>query len=213
MSSCLIELHYLPSVQYFANLAQHKLITIERHEHFVKQSYRSRCMINTSQGAQTLIVPLSGKSNAGAMGQYNSLTTEVRIDYSQKWLNNHWRSIQAAYAKAPFFEFYADALHAVLFKQYPHLYELNMNLLTLCLKWLKLEVQIRESLAYEEETSFNQIDLRNAISAKKRGLMIEEPTFKPYTQVFGNAFVNNLSIIDLIFCTGPEAPTYLKQNE
>lgn len=213
MSSCLIELHYLPSVQYFASLARHKVVTIERHEYFVKQSYRSRCVINTSQGPQTLIVPLSGKSNPGANGHSKSLITEVSIDYSQKWLNNHWRSIQAGYAKAPFFEYYADALHAVLFKHYLHLYELNMSLLTLCLKWLKLEVQIQESLTYEKETSLNEIDLRNAISAKNKGLIKYEPCFKPYTQVFGNTFVNNLSIIDLIFCTGPQALTYLKEVE
>lgn len=213
MSSCLIELHYLPSVQYFASLAKYKVITLERHEHFVKQSYRSRCLINTSQGPQTLIVPLSGKHNVGADGHFKSLITDVQIDYSQKWLNNHWRSIQAAYAKAPFFEYYADALHAVLFKQYPHLYELNINLLTLCLKWLKLDVQIQESLAYHQQASIDEIDLRNAISAKNKGLIRVEPRFKPYTQVFGNAFVNNLSIIDLIFCTGPQALTYLQEVE
>lgn len=213
MSSCLIELHYLPSIQYFASLAQHKVITIERHEHFVKQSYRSRCVINTSQGSQTLIVPLSGKHNAGADGQYKSLITEMCIDYSQKWLNNHWRSIQASYAKAPFFEYYADALQTILFKQHPHLYELNMSLLTLCLKWLKLDVQIQESLAYEKQAPLGQIDLRNAISAKNKGLIKDGPHFKPYTQVFGNTFVNNLSIIDLIFCTGPQALTYLQEVE
>jgi hypothetical protein len=213
MSTCLIELHYLPSVQYFASLARHKVVTIERHEYFVKQSYRSRCVINTSQGPQTLIVPLSGKSNAGPNGHFKSLITEVRIDYSQKWLNNHWRSIQSAYAKAPFFEYYADALHRVLFKQYPYLYELNMSLLTLCLKWLKLDVQIQESLAYEKEAVLGEFDLRNAVSSKNKALMKDEPRFKPYTQVFGNAFVNNLSIIDLIFCTGPQALTYLQEVE
>jgi hypothetical protein len=213
MSSCLIELHYLPNVQYFASLARHKVITIERHEHFVKQSYRSRCVINTSQGPQTLVVPLNGKHNAGGDGYHKSLITEVRIDYSQKWLNNHWRSIQSAYAKAPFFEYYADALHTVLFKQYPHLYELNMNLLTLCLKWLRLDVQIQESLAYDKITQAVDIDLRNVISAKNKGFIPVHPHFKPYTQVFGNTFVNNLSIIDLIFCTGPQALTYLQEVE
>ena len=36
---------------------------------------------------------------------------DVRIDYSQKWLNNHWRTITSAYRNAPFFEYYADDLH------------------------------------------------------------------------------------------------------
>ncbi len=209
MTKCLIELHYLPSIHFFESIAKHPLIIVEKHEHFVKQSYRSRCIIQTSQGPQTLIIPLTGKHSDGGKVPI----TDVRIDNNQKWLNNHWRSIQSAYAKAPFFEFYADALHTLLFKQHTHLYELNFELLTLCLKWLKLPVRIEESLSYQPVPDEGIIDLRNLISAKNKGISSETPLFKPYTQVFGNAFVNNLSIIDLIFCTGPDALTYLRKAE
>ena len=202
---CLIELHYLPSRQYMSQLAAHQVVELERHEYFVKQSYRSRCIINTSQGTQVLIVPLTAKHG-------KTVITDVRIDHSQKWLNNHWRSIQSAYAKAPFFEFYADGLHDVLFKKHTFLFDLNRELLTLCLKWLKLSVRLEESLTYQETPLEAVVDLRNAISAKNQGMGLHTFQTRTYTQVFGNTFVNNLSLIDLVFCTGPSALTYLRPN-
>lgn len=159
-------------------------------------------MISTSQGEQTLIVPLTGKHG-------KTLITDVRIDHTQKWLNNHWRTIQSAYAKAPFFEFYADGLHDTLFRKHTFLFDLNRELLTLCLKWLKLTVPLEESLTYETSCPAPIVDLRNAISAKNPPPPTVVLGSKPYTQVFGRSFVNNLSVIDLVFCTGPQALTYL----
>lgn len=135
----------------------------------------------------------------------------MQIDYSQKWLNNHWRTIQSVYGNSPFFEFYADALHTSLFKRHTFLYDLNYELLTLCLKWLKLDIPLQESLAYEKNVSLHTIDLRNVIQAKNHRSPDNSFQGKPYTQVFGNAFVNNMSIVDLIFCIGPQAITYLQK--
>lgn len=137
------------------------------------------------------------------------MITDIKIDYTQKWLNNHWRAIHSAYAKSPFFEFYGDSLHAVLFKHHSFLYDLNHELLTMCLKWLKLPVHLQESLAYEKSVDSCIKDLRNVISVKNKALSDSTSPTKPYTQVFGNAFVSNASLIDLVFCTGPKALTYL----
>src|SRR5688572_25723175 len=130
MSAVLIESQYLPPIAYFAALQSCDEIILESHEHYIKQTFRNRCAINTSQGRVDLIVPLTSKHG-------KTVISDVRIDYTQKWLNNHWRTIQSAYANAPFFEFYADDLHQVLFKKHEFLLELNGELLSMCLKWLK----------------------------------------------------------------------------
>lgn len=194
----LIELHYLPSVAYFSAISAAKKIIIEKHEHFVKQSYRNRCHILTAQGVERLIVPLTSRGG-------KVLITEVRVDYAQKWLNNHWRTIESAYRSSPFFEFYADDLHKVLFKQHTFLYELNFELLTICLKWLKLDVTLQESMAYEKIPADDTLDMRNVIHAKKPELYANH--FRPvaYPQVFGNKFAEGLSLIDLVFCEGPNS--------
>jgi hypothetical protein len=201
---CLIELHYLPCIAWFAAVHRCEAIVIERHEHFVKQSYRNRCHILGANRVEKLIIPTTLKSN-------RTLITDVRIDYTQKWLNNHWRSIESAYRNAPFFEYFADDLHAILFGRHVFLYELNFRLLEVCLKLLRLEVSIKESVAYENVPATHTLDLRNQVSPKHSGF---QQFIKPaaYTQVFGHVFVTNLSIIDLLFCTGPEAQSVIEAS-
>lgn len=197
--SALIELHYLPSVAYFASLQGVEKIILEKNEHFEKQSYRNRCHILTAQGVERLIVPLTSKHG-------KVFITDVRIDYTQKWLNNHWRTIESAYRSSPFFEFYADDLHRILFKQHIFLYDLSVELLTICLKWLKWNVTLQESMSYEKIPSNGAIDMRNVIHAKKpeQYARFFQPT--QYPQVFGNKFAEGLSVIDLVFCEGPNSP-------
>ena len=194
----LIELHYLPSIAYFSILAHSEKITIERHEHYVKQSYRNRFKILGANGVQQLTIPVTGKHG-------NVTITDVRIDYSQKWMNNHWRSITSAYRKAPFFEHYADDLSRILMKKQPFLYDLSLELLTICLKWLRLEIPLVETSAYEIAPAEGISDLRNRLLVKKPETHQLLYTPQPYTQMFGKTFVKNLSVIDLIFCEGPGA--------
>ncbi len=198
MSSILIESQYLPPIAYFAAIQQASVITLEKHEHFQKQTYRNRCYILSSQGTEMLILPLTSKHGSVCI-------TDIKIDYSQKWLNHHWRSIQSAYGRAPFFEYYASDLEKVLFAKHVFLYDLNYQLLSMCLKWLKSNVPVKESLAYEKTVDSSVTDLRSLINPKKSD--IEEKFYRPtsYTQVFGSTFVKNLSLIDLIFCEGPAA--------
>jgi hypothetical protein len=194
----LIEVQYLPSVAYFAALANSSGIVLERHEYYVKQTYRNRCHVNTSQGASTLIVPVTAKHN-------KTLITDIRVDYSQKWVNNHWRTIRSAYGNAPFFEHYADELEKVLYTKYDFLYDLNVRFLSLCLKWLRWGIPVTETLSYETTAEPDTMDLRSKINSKKLDNLSNFFHASPYTQVFGNAFVGNMSLIDLIFCEGPEA--------
>lgn len=198
VQTALIEAHYLPSVAYFSALSFAQELIVEKFEQYEKQTFRNRAKINTVNGLMTLTVPVTAKHG-------RPLITDIRIDHSQKWLNNHWRTIQSAYGKAPFFEYYAEDLNAILFKKHGFLYDLNMDLLPLWLRWLKWEIKVRESEKFEKEPAVAIIDLRSSINPKK-GDQVRK-FYKPvtYHQVFGNKFVENLSLIDLVFCEGPGA--------
>lgn len=195
--SVLIEAQYLPPVSYFVRLAAFDQIIIEKHERFPKRTYRNRCYINSAQGIDRLVVPV--------LRGGRPLMSEVRIDYTQKWLTRHWRAIQSAYGKAPYFEHYGSALRDLLFMKYDFLLELNKALLSLCLDSLGLSRPILETSQYEKTPTGGVIDLRNTIIAKKSTELKETDFPLKYPQVFGSKFVPNLSVVDLILCMGPEA--------
>src|SRR5258708_1724881 len=201
----LIEPHYLPSLEYFCALLPLDKIILEQHEHYVKQSDRNRCHLNTARGTGMLVVPLTQKHGKVRF-------KDIRIDYSLKWQNNHWRTIQAAYAKAPFFEHYRDELNAILFQPERFLADLDRHLLSFCLRNLGVKKLVSETVAYEKEVNPEIFDLRSRISSK---IPCSERSYyrpHPYHQVFGNGFASNLTIIDLLFCEGPGALTILRDS-
>jgi hypothetical protein len=198
LKAALIELHYLPSLEYFCALQDYSTIQFEKHEHFVKQSYRNRCYINTAQGVEMLTVPLTNKHGKVPI-------SEVKIDYSIKWQNNHWRTIESAYRKSPFFEYYSDKLKKIIYGDHTFLFDLNLALLSFCLKSISFKPQLSVSVAYEKSPETSIHDLRSLIQAKIP--YSERSFYKPvsYYQVFGNHFADNLSLIDLLFCEGPRS--------
>jgi len=201
----LIETSYLPSVDYFCLIFPYQNISIEKFEFFEKQTHRNRCVVNTSQGSVMLSVPLEGRHG-------KVLTKDVRVESGNKWRNTHWRTIESAYRKAPYFEFYSDELRMILYRDHKFLFDLNSDLLSFCLQSLKMKKAITETVAYEKETLGTE-DLRNCVSVEKSMTPLQNFQISPYQQVFGNAFVSGLSVIDLLLCCGPDSYLTIKSSQ
>jgi hypothetical protein len=197
-NQCLIELHYLPSIALFTAIHDCPNVVVEKYEHYQKQSFRNRCYIKGPHKVEALIIPVTSKHGRPRVA-------DVKPDYHQKWVNSHWRTIQSAYGNAAFFEFYSDDLHDLLFRKPVFLYDLNLEIMTLCLKWLKMEATVSETSVYQEIPSSGIKDLRGVLNPKKADSCNRFYKSVEYPQVFGSKFVPNLSLIDLIFCQGPGA--------
>jgi hypothetical protein len=202
----LIDLHYLPSLEYFCTLQQFDHIELEKYEHYEKQSYRNRCYINTAHGVDMLIVPLTAKHG-------KTIIKDVRIDNSQKWQNNHWRTIESAYRKAPYFEYYSDDLKNLIYHRQDFLFDLNLQLLSFCLKSIRFSPTLSLSRTYEKIPASHVFDLRSQLNPKKPALSRNLYNPVSYYQVFGSGFVENLSLIDLLFCEGPRAGSLLLASQ
>ena len=197
-----IDLQCLPSLEYFCALLKHDTIMVESHEYFEKQSYRNRCKILTTNKVDVLTVPVKN-------GNTKILIKDLRIDYHQDWTRRHWGAIHSAYGKSPFFEFYADYFKKILDKKPDFLFDFNLDLLTICLKLLRLEKTIIFTENYEKDV---ENDFRGQIHPKK--VYQENQLYQPvkYRQNFGNEFEPNLSILDLLFCQGNQSLKILQES-
>lgn len=200
-SQGLIELHYLGSAAYFSVLKKFSIIYLEAHENYQKRSGRNRCYIASANGPILLSVPLSKGKNQ------QMPITEVACAQEDHWQKNHWNSIQSAYGKAPFFEYYSDELKDILLSEMPRLFELNVQLLSFLIESIGLETKLEQTKAYERIVPASIVDLRNSVSIKADGF----PNQRIYHQVFEEkySFHPNLSVLDLLFCLGPETILYL----
>ena len=199
------ELQYLPCLEYFACILSNDLIWIDTEERYVKQTYRNRCSVITTNKVDDLTVPVQSYAQ-------NTITKDIKIDYSQQWIRRHWGCFQSAYGKSPYFEFYADELRAVFFKKPEFLVDLNYELLTICLRLLGIRKEIRYNLSVPNLSQEGIIDEMSTINDKKNRNTHKYYQPIPYYQTFGNDFVSNLSIVDLLFNMGPEARSILLKS-
>ncbi len=208
-NAVLLELQYLPPVQYFTKFIQYEKVVIEQHEHYVKRSFRNRCHIATANGIQRLSIPLKKGKNE------QQIIREVRIAYEEDWQKNHWAAIISAYSNAPFFEHYEEDFQPFFSKRFDFLFDFNFELLKMVLQILDVKKTVNLSHSYQKVTLENFADFRNQIIPKSKR-DDKDLHFKAmkYSQVFEekNGFIPNLSILDLIFCTGPQASYYLENS-
>ena len=197
----LLSTAYMGNIQYFSKLATGRAV-IEAHENFQKQTTRNHCRVMTAGGVRTLTVPV-------VWDHYNKMPIgEVKIDYTMPWQRTHWRTIHAAYSSSPYFGHYAGHVERMICsRRYGRLVELNNETTAALLGMLGIEVPLRFTGAYSKDTN-SALDFRDTISYKPR-LERPDPCFEApeYYQVFSESlpFAPNLSVLDLIFCEGPQA--------
>ena len=206
--SILIELPYLGSLPYYSKLLLHPQIWIEQQEHYSKGSFRNRCHIATANGVLALSIPLlKGKHQQAPI-------REVAIDNRANWQQQHWRSIKTAYGNSPFFEYYAPGLAQLYQQPFTHLFDFCWAAQELLLQFLNFSPNLVLTSAYQTVPAAEVLDFRQQLLPKNYSTYQDKYYHPlPYPQVFEDrqGFLPNLSILDLLFCTGPEAPAHLMQ--
>ena len=195
----LLSTAYFPPSEYLSIIKNSEEITIERHENYIKQTYRNRCSILSSNGVMVLSVPVM----KGDL--FKVPVKDVTIDYSKRWQQVHIRALTSAYNRSPYYQFLSDSIERILLKNHRFLIDLNDELLRKCLEIININKSVSYTSAFEPLQGMVH-DYRYRISPKIKSLYIE----KPHIQVFGgNGFIRGLSVLDLIFNTGTDTSAYL----
>ncbi len=198
---------YFPPPEYFVSASAAEKALIERHENYKKQTYRNRCRILTANGPLSLVIPV--KRFRGRKTSIN----EIKPDYSYKWQRLHRISIDSAYRSAPFYEYYIDDIIPFFELKFDYLIDLNSAILEKMLEVMNLRVSWEYTNSFMEQPPPGFIDVRESIHPKRNipeTARIAESM--NYIQVFQEkwGFIPGLSILDLLFNTGPDAAVLLK---
>jgi hypothetical protein len=201
-TNILIQPSYFPSISSFIAIANTNSVTLEREDNFQKQTNRNRMYIYSPNGLQLLNIPIK---HATLRNQKNK---DIKIENNFGWQKQHFKSLEAAYRSSPFFEYFEDSLRYIFEKNYTFLKDVQDNSFALAFKWIGLKNNFNETTEYFAEPK-DCIDLRALVDGKKDSTILT-----PYTQVFGekHGFINNLSILDLVFNEGRYALDYLKKE-
>ena len=219
MTTALLQTTYFGPVQWYQKLKRYDHCVIEQYDSYQKQTYRNRCVIATANGLQALTVPVD----------HSPLTIDhvqckdLRISDHNQWRRVHWNALQSAYSESPFFEYYADDIRPFFEQKYEFLIDFNEAIRQKMCELLDIETSVSYSSGFMVQGSGFMVqgsgfrvqgsgfkDFREVIHAKHPQ---DDPEFQPrsYWQVFQHryGFQPNLSILDLLFCMGPEAVFYL----
>ncbi|WP_288982791.1 WbqC family protein [uncultured Flavobacterium sp.] len=199
----LIHPTYFPSISHYIAMLQSDSVTFEMEDNFQKQTNRNRMYIYSPNGMQLLNVPV--KHGINKHQKYK----DVRIENDFSWQKNHFKSLEAAYRTSPFFEYFEDDFRPLFEKKHEFIMDLNLEIFALVNSSLGIKIEAQKTAEYFHEVT-DYTDYRSLVNGKKDTTQIEE-----YTQVFNekHGFINNLSILDLLFNEGRYAVDYLKNQQ
>lgn len=203
MGVILLPTSYLPPVGYMKAMAENESAIIDIHENYIKQTIRNRCYIYTANGIMPLVVPVR------KIHGHRTAVKDIVIFYGTKWSDNHWRAIESAYNSSPFFLYYKDELTRIWQRQYTLLADLNHRLMEFLFRSTGITVDLIHSDHYITDMD-PELNFRRKASWMKPGVKTCQSYHQVFTAKYG--FMENLSIIDLLFNTGPEAKIYLAGN-
>jgi len=196
------ELQYFPPLIFFPALYKESYVYIDIYEDYHKMSFRNRCLVAGAQGIISLSVPLLHGRN-----QHLPMK-EVMISDSENWQARHLKSIQSAYNRSPFFEYYKEEVAGLFINSFDRLADWNIH----CLNWLRKKMEWPAEILYTKST----VPFRSEGVDDRRNLVMPKNyiNWNPakYRQVFEErtGFFPNLSILDLLFNTGPKSGELLR---
>lgn len=189
---------YFPNLSHFVVMIKSEALYLEVCDNYQKQTFRNRTEIYGANGKLALTVPVNYTQ------KNRQLYKDVRIANEDKWQQLHLKSLESAYRMSPFFEYYIDDLLPLFNTNFSFILDLNLACLDLLKNCMQLEFSYLKTELFELEPEAT--DFRYLVTRKSTPIVTT-----PYQQVFTHkhGFIENLSILDLLFNEGPNSELYL----
>lgn len=219
---------YLPWLGLFHKISlAHVFVSFNRVQYLPKD-WNNRNRIKTASGPVWLTVPVLRK------GYRSKLLDEIEINNALPWRRKHWRTLEAAYRKAPFFADYAAYFESVYSQEWRTLTELNESMLQWFLDALGIRVRFLRASDYAFEGARSDLVLdmcvklgadlfvfgalgrdyarTDSFSARRIELLFQDYRHPTYPQLHGE-FVPYLSVVDLLFNCGQDSLEILMSGQ
>jgi hypothetical protein len=228
MTNCVIlQPSYIPWRGYFHQIQKADLFVFYDDVQYDRLSWRNRNRIKTPQGLVWLTIPVHRR---GAVTDQIPIN-QIQICWDQPWNTNHWSTIEYAYHKAPFFHEHAPSLKTLYERQLELLSDFTIELTIFLARQLGIlhtEFIRSSSLQVEGHRTDRLINILNKLGAThyisgpsardyieeekfySAGITLEymDYHYPEYPQLYP-PFVSQVTILDLLFMTGPDAHKYI----
>jgi hypothetical protein len=213
--------NYLPWAGFFHKMARCDVFVLLDSVQYARRSYTARCLVKGVDGDKHwLTVPVF------KTGRYHQAIAGVEIDNLLSWQQTHRRTLETAYAKAPFFEEQRWLLDLAYGRPWTNLCDMNVTLITALAERLGAKPRIVRSseLAVDGRSTELLASICKVCGAdtytsgpsgseyldpktfERAGISLDTIRYTPdpYPQRWGS-FVPGLSLVDLLVNCGMEA--------
>lgn len=223
----IVQSNYVPWKGYFDLVRAADLFVLYDDVQYTRRDWRNRNRIKTADGTQWLTIPVDVK------GKYAQTVRETRIG-DPGWAANHLTRLRHAYARAPFARVLLPAVADLYAEagQFETLSEVNALFVRRLCDLLDINTEIVDSAAYRldnPDPSGRLLDVclqagaTEYLSGPAARAYLDEELFRragvavrymdyagypEYPQLHG-PFDHAVSVLDLLFMTGPRAVEYL----
>ena len=231
MNVVILQPSYIPWRGVFDQIFRADLFIFYDDVQYDKHGWRNRNQIKTAQGKQWLTIPVhsAGATQGIPIG-------DMKIDWSRPWARNHWKALNFSYTKAPHFQRYATLLES-FYERHDTLladFTINLTVALACEMGISHTRFMRSSEipGIDGQKTGRLIQILTKVGAKhyisgpsakdyidnrefsEAGITLEYMTYNypEYPQLYPpyDPFV---SILDLMFMTGPDALSYINRAE
>jgi hypothetical protein len=216
---------YIPWICYFTKIKLSNIFIILDTVDYQKNGLQNRNKIKTSQGSTWLTIPVKHERGRKII--------DIEIDNSKRWREKHWNTICQSYSKSQYFKHYKKNLEEIYELEWNNLSHLNIEITLKICEWLNIKTKIIRSsdlsvqgkssnlilnLCKEKNATTylsgvggkNYLDTREFDDAGIKIIYQNQNLPKSYPQLYKKiGFINDLSVLDLIFNCGEKCTNYL----